>query len=76
MVGFMGSDSLAERIERALVLLAYCVELGGEVHLAMYEKFEADLEELKRRESVKDRARRRLESYSRSGGVKAIEDKN
>ncbi|EJW10828.1 hypothetical protein A33M_3989 [Rhodovulum sp. PH10] len=38
----------------------------------MYEKFEAELDELRRKESVKDRARRLLASYSREGGVKAI----
>jgi len=29
-----------ERLERALVLLAYFIELDGDVHLSMYEKFE------------------------------------
>ena len=32
-----------ERLERALVLLAYFIELDGDVHLSMYEKFEAEL---------------------------------
>jgi hypothetical protein len=36
--------SLAARIERALVLLAYFIGLDGDVHVAMYEKFEAELE--------------------------------
>jgi hypothetical protein len=61
-----------ERIERALVLLAYFIELDGDVHVAMYEKFEAELKELKQREDTKARARRLLMSYSDAGGLKAI----
>ncbi len=34
---------IIERIERALVVLAYFIELDGDVHVAMYEKFEAEL---------------------------------
>jgi hypothetical protein len=61
-----------ERIERALVLLAYFIGLDGDVHLAMYEKFEAELKELKRKEDTKARARKLLLSYSESGALKAI----
>jgi hypothetical protein len=68
--------TLIERIERALVLLAYFIELDGEVHVPMFEKFEAELAELKRAETARDRARRLLESYSRDGGLKAIDSKN
>jgi hypothetical protein len=67
---------LIERIERALVLLAYFIQLDGDAHVAMYEKFEAELAELRRRESTKERALRLLSSYSRSGQVKAISSKN
>lgn len=67
---------LIERIERALVLLAYFIHLDGDAHVAMYEKFEAELDELRRRESTKERAQRLLSSYSRSGQVKAIASKN
>jgi len=60
-----------ERLERALLLLAYFIELDGDVHLQMYEKFEAA--ELKTKEALKDRARKRLESYlNEGGGLKAI----
>jgi hypothetical protein len=38
-----------ERLERALVLLAYFIELDGDVHLPMYEKFETELAELKKK---------------------------
>ena len=51
---------LIERIERALVLLAYFIELDGDVHLPMYEKFEAELRELKAKEDTRARARERL----------------
>ena len=37
---------MIERIERALVLLAYFIELDGDVHVPMFEKFEAELKEL------------------------------
>ena len=67
---------MIERMERALVLLAYFIELDGDVHVPMYEKFEAELEELKKKEDIKDRARRLLDSYKRSGGRKAIATKN
>ena len=68
--------TLIERIERALVLLAYFIELDGDVHLSLFERLEAELAELKRRETTRDRARRLLQNYSREGGLKAIECKN
>jgi hypothetical protein len=62
-----------ERLERALVLLAYFIELDGDVHLPMYETFEAELAELRTKEALKYRARKRLESYlSEGGALKAI----
>jgi hypothetical protein len=64
--------SKTERIERAMVLLAYFIELDGDVHLPMYEKFEAELQDLKRKEDTKARARRLLVAYSDAGGLKAI----
>jgi hypothetical protein len=63
---------MIERMERALVLLAYFIELDGDVHIPMYEKFEAELKELKDRRDTKARARSLLLSYSDSGGLKAI----
>ena len=68
--------TLIERVERALVLLAYFIELDGDVHVPMFEKFEAELAELKRAETARDRARRLLDNYSRDGGLKAIDRKN
>jgi hypothetical protein len=57
-----------ERIERALILLAYFMELDGDVHVPMYEKFETELAELKKMESTKARARQRLLSCMAHGG--------
>lgn len=64
--------SLTDRIQRALLLLAYFIELDGDVHLAMYEQFEKELYALRQRETTKDRARQLLASYSQSGDLKAI----
>ena len=63
---------LIERMERALVLLAYFIELDGDAHLSMYEKFEAELQDLKKKEDAKFRARRLLLSHSEAGALKAI----
>ncbi len=63
---------LVDRIERALVLLAYFIELDGDVHVPMYEKFEAELLQLKSKEDTKARARKLLLSYANAGGLKAI----
>jgi hypothetical protein len=64
--------SMIERIERALVLLAYFIEQDGDFWVPMYEKFEAKVQELKDREDTKARARRRLMAYSAAGALKAI----
>lgn len=63
MIAPLPSQPLIERMERALLLLAYLIEIDGDVHLPMYEKFEAELEELKARENTRGRARRRLLAY-------------
>jgi hypothetical protein len=63
---------IIERMERALVLLAYFIELDGDVHLPMYEKFEAELRDLKKKEDTRARARSLLLSYSEAGTLKAI----
>ncbi len=64
--------STTERIERALIVLAYFIEIDGDMHVPMYEKFEAELEELKKKEDTKARARKLLLSYANTGGLKAI----
>jgi hypothetical protein len=65
-----------ERLERALLLLAYFIELDGDMHVPMYEKLEMALSEVKRHQTTKERAHRLLSSYSRSGETKAICSKN
>lgn len=52
--------AIIERTERALVVLAYFIELDGDVHVPMYEKFEAELAELRKKEDTKARARKLL----------------
>ena len=68
--------NLIERVERALLLLAYFIELDGDVHVPMYEKFEAELVELQAMADVRARARQRLEAYKRSGDGKAMSSRN
>lgn len=57
---------MIERIERALLVLAYFIELDGDTHVPLYQKFEQELAELRANEETKSRARERLESYRRS----------
>ncbi len=64
--------SLTERIECALLLLAYFIELDGDVYVPLYEKFETELAELKKVEDAKARASRRLAAYRESGALNAI----
>ena len=64
------------RIERALVLLAYFIELDGDVHVPMYEKLEAELEALKATSDTMTRASERLARYKLAGTEKAILSKN
>jgi hypothetical protein len=63
---------MIERIEHALVLLAYFIEIDGDVHVPMYERSEAELRDLKKKEDAKARARSLLLSYSEAGALKAI----
>ena len=63
---------MIERMERALVLLAWFIELDGDVHLPMYEKLEAVIRDLKKKEDTRARARTLLLSYSEAGALKAI----
>jgi hypothetical protein len=63
---------MIERMERVLVLLAYFIELDGDVHLPMYEKLKAEIRDLKKKEETRARARSLLLSYSGTGALKAI----
>lgn len=51
-----------ERVERALLLIAYAMELDGEVYVPIYEKLEQELEPLRRTRDTMERARQRLEA--------------
>jgi len=51
-----------ERLEHAVMLLAYMIELDGPVHMPAYECLEQELQKLRHRETVRDRARQRLEA--------------
>jgi hypothetical protein len=53
-------------------VLAYFIEPDGDVHVPMYEKFEAELAELRKKQDTKARARNPLLSYTNAGGLKAI----
>lgn len=64
------------RTERALVLLAYFIELDGDVHVPMYEKFEAELATLKATADVRARASERLARYKQAGAGNAILSRN
>jgi hypothetical protein len=68
--------STMERLERALLLLAYLIERDGDDYLPLYEKLENHLKELRSCEGTKDRARRLLHSYSRTGQGNEIRSKN
>lgn len=59
---------LQMRLERALLVLAYFIELDGDAHLALFERLEGELRDLQRRETTKARARRLLDDYSNLAG--------
>lgn len=66
---------LITRLERALVLLAYLIEIDGDLHVPLYEKLEAVLQDRLSAEDTKSPARQRLAAYSRSGGLNAMRSK-
>lgn len=55
-----GEGDLVERVERALVLAAYLLELDGDAHVPLYERLERELEQMRQRADTKARARRLL----------------
>lgn len=67
---------MIERVERAMVLLAYLIELDGDEHVPMFEKFETELKELRQTEDVKVRARRLLELHHRLRADRAFAPNN
>lgn len=62
-----------DRLRRGLLLLAYFIELDGDIHVALFERLESELCDLQRKASAKERAHRLLCDYSsRAGEAKAI----
>ncbi|MCW5735974.1 MAG: hypothetical protein KIS73_17735 [Enhydrobacter sp.] len=59
---------LERRLERALVLLAYLIELDGDVHVPMYERIEGELRTMQQRRNTRTRARQLLAGYANSTG--------
>lgn len=61
-----------ERLERALLVVAYCIELDGPIHAPLYESLERDLFELRKKQGIVERARARIDAHTLDGGRKAI----
>ena len=59
-----------ERVERALLLMAYILTLDGPKYAPLYERLERELQAMKR-DDVMERARARIQSYAGST-LKAI----
>jgi hypothetical protein len=56
--------AITDRLERALLGLAYLIETQGDVHVPMYEEFETKLTELRGNADVRARARQRLQAFT------------
>lgn len=67
-------DITIERLERALVAMAYIVVRHGEAYAPILDQIERDLEDLRRQAAPVERARRLLEVYTVSGGRNAIRE--
>jgi hypothetical protein len=52
-----------ERLERALVICAACVELDGPIVVPLFERLERDLAAMRAQQATVERAKRLLESY-------------
>jgi hypothetical protein len=61
-----------ERLERALVLCAYCIALDGPVYAPLFEKLERELDALRDTEDTVIRAKHLLERYRERGEMKVI----
>ena len=51
-----------DRLERALLIAARCIELDGAVHLPIFQRLERELEAMKQTDGTQERARQRLEA--------------
>lgn len=68
----MGEPLTAERLERAIVVLAYVITVHGPVYAPLLDALERELEEVRRQAAPLERAQRILAAYTADGGVKAI----
>ena len=64
--------SMIERMERACCCSPISSSWMATCIVPMYEKFEAELKELKSRQDTKARAQPSARPYSEAGGLKAI----
>lgn len=61
-----------ERLERALVYLAYLITVDGPVYTPLFDRLEQEILEARRQATPLERAQRVLAAYTTEGGVKAI----
>ncbi|GGC68294.1 hypothetical protein [Chelatococcus reniformis] len=61
-----------ERIEQAMVFMAYVVMRYGDQYAPILERLEQELADARRRETPRSRAERLLKAYTLDGGSKAI----
>lgn len=61
-----------ERLERALIHLAYIIDLDGPVYVPIFERLEKELAEMHRVSATLDRARRLRETYTIEGRLKSL----
>lgn len=63
----------AERIERALVVVAYAMEKDGPIYAPLFERLERELAETRRlHSSTTARARQLLERHTINGDVRSL----
>jgi hypothetical protein len=67
-----GEPVTVERLERALVTMAYIVIRHGPAAAPLLDRIEQEIATLRSRQAPVDRARRLLEAYTVNGGSKAI----
>lgn len=67
-----GDDISLERLERALVAMAYIVVRHGPAYAPILDRLEREVEDRRRRDEPVSRARRLLAAYTVDGGSNAI----
>jgi hypothetical protein len=61
-----------ERLERALVYLAYLITVDGPIYTPLFDRLEQEILETRRQATPLERAQRVLAAYTTGGGTKAI----